>query len=117
MKEEDKLYEQLVDRVETIYKSLPQKKKLTPITGEPSAELQASQMQASQMQKSMKLGAKDELQSSQIATQMKRIVDVKKLEVNGTMFIKSGECEIEIPGDRQLIGGSLKTKLVNIVFW
>jgi hypothetical protein len=111
LKEEDKLYEQLVQRVETIYKAMPQKKKLSPI-GESSTEVNNSQMF-----KSMRVGGKDELQSSQIATQMKRIVDVKRLEVNGSMFIKSGACETEIPGDRQLIGASLKTKLVHIVFW
>jgi hypothetical protein len=59
----------------------------------------------------------EELRSSQIAGQMKRLVEVKKLEVNGSMFIKVGLCEQEVRGERYAIGNSLKSKLVHIVFW
>lgn len=84
---------------------MPSKKKLTPM-GESQIASQT------QLHKSS-----EELRSSQIAGQMKRIVEVKKLEFNGSMFIKIGLCENEVRGERHLIGNSLKSKLVHIVFW
>lgn len=88
-----------------MYKELPSKKKLTPMEG----SLKESQV-------NLQISS-EELRSSQIANQMKRIVDIKKLEVNGSMFVKIGSCENEVKGERHSIGNSLRSKLVNIVFW
>lgn len=81
MAEEDKLYEQLVDRIERINRDSTNRRKLAPIQ------------------------------------EMKNIIDLKALEEGGSILIKAGLCEQELPGDKQALQENMKSKLVNMNIW
>ena len=115
MQEEDKLYDLLVDRIEQINKESTQKKRLPPIKevqldegakkhfADDAAALEARKM---------------EIRISQTRATMKKIVDLKSLQEGTCIMIKVGKSENEIrPGDRQLLGNNLKSRLTHLTIW
>ncbi len=115
LQEEDKLYDLLVDRIEQINKESTQKKRLPPIKevqldegakkhfADDAAALEARKM---------------EIRISQTRATMKKIVDLKSLQEGTCIMIKVGKCENEIrPGDRQLLGNNLKSRLTHLTIW
>jgi hypothetical protein len=102
--EEDRLYEQLVDRIERIHKEVPQKRRLAPMNGDTKVP-----------QENSRYGIVKE--SNNIIDQMKKIVEVKRLEEGGSVLIKGGLCDSEIQGDRQMLAENQKVKLIGITFW
>lgn len=117
LQEEDKLYEHLVERIEKIHKELPQKRKLAPLSAvtvsqagmsDNSLLMGQSQLFDSRLNKSLQ---------PKIVNEMKKLVDLKKLEEDGSILIKGGICDDYIIGDKEILRGNLKSKLVRLVFW
>lgn len=117
LEEEDKLYEHLVERIEKIHKELPQKRKLAPMSA-------LTMSQAGISDTSLLLGQSTLLDSRlnksvqpKIVNEMKKLVDLKKLEEDGSILIKGGICDEYIIGDKEILKGNLKSKLVRLIFW